>query len=273
MKYLRLLFIPLLVTAAALPVRAEKIVIGEGWAQLGDDTTPAVAKATALNNARRDALEQGVGVAVRGTSVVYNFELIRDLVTTATKGVITKEELLENKCETGDGKIACTARIRAVVKPLDLDRRGDFRIVKAAVLRSGSERSMAVPVFQHGDEIQVRAKANKDIFMNVFGVDQYGNILKLYPNKVARGRLVLSGDDFVFPTSEQMAAGVHLRVKTPAGLTRAIESVLFIATTSPVNLLEDKPIENATLSDLMMELSRLSPSVWTDKTLGYEVRN
>lgn len=64
------------------PVRVE----AEGTILLGDDSTMGQAKAAALNNARRAALEKATGVEVRGSSMIYNYQLISDLVVTATKG-------------------------------------------------------------------------------------------------------------------------------------------------------------------------------------------
>ena len=61
---------------------------------MGDDTTPAQARAMARNNARRSALEQAVGIEVHGSTVIYNSDLISDLVVTATKGLIVREEIL-----------------------------------------------------------------------------------------------------------------------------------------------------------------------------------
>ncbi|MEK7196446.1 MAG: hypothetical protein AAB151_02145, partial [Nitrospirota bacterium] len=47
-----------------------QLIEKEGEAVLGEDTTPAQAKALALNNARRSAIEQVSGVIVHGSSVV-----------------------------------------------------------------------------------------------------------------------------------------------------------------------------------------------------------
>ena len=88
---------------AFIPVFADagqdniQIIEKEGEAVLGDDMTPAQAKALALNNARRSAIEQASGVIVHGSSVVYNFQLVSDLVASATRGVIVKEEILADE--------------------------------------------------------------------------------------------------------------------------------------------------------------------------------
>jgi hypothetical protein len=257
------------IIAAANP---EKVVEAEGWASLGEDTTPAVAKATALNNARRSALEKAIGIAIHGSSVVYNSELVSDLVLTATKGLIVKEEVLENNCNIKHNQILCMAKIRAYVKPLSLERRGDFRILRAHVRRPGSNIASSNPVFQFNDEIQVRVTVNEDSYIYIFSVDQYGNVSKLYPNKYALQELVPRKKEFIFPDSAQRAMGLKLRVTTPQKLRRAVESVLVIASRERIDILPGDTITNPTITDLMRQLSMKDPSLWVEKILGYEVR-
>jgi len=91
------LLLIMLCISTALAQSDIQIIEKEGEAVLGDDMTPAQAKALALNNARRSAIEQASGVIVHGSSVVYNFQLVSDLVASATRGVIVKEEILADE--------------------------------------------------------------------------------------------------------------------------------------------------------------------------------
>jgi len=261
-----LVFSPLSVSAA------DRVVEAVGEAAFSETTIPVV-KAAALNDARRNALEEAVGVAVRGTSVVYNSELISDMVQTATKGLIVKEEVLYNNCDIRNDQIHCSAKIRAHVRPLNLEKRGNYRFIRAGVVRpAAAGRMMKLPVFQDGEEIQVRLKVNMDSFLNIFSVDQYGNISKLYPNRYVKQELIPARREFVFPDETLRKLGLRLRVSTPGKLSRAVESLLLIATTEQIPLLEDAEVENPTISDLMRELSSIPPSRWVDRTVGYEVR-
>jgi hypothetical protein len=261
-----------MITYSIAIASSDKVVEAEGWASLGEDTTPAVAKAAALNNARRSALEKAVGIAIHGSSVVYNSELVSDLVLTATKGLIVKEEILESNCNIKDKQILCMAKIKAYVRPLNLERRGNFRIVRAHVRRPESNIATSNPVFQFNDEIQVRVTANEDSYMNVLSIDQYGNVSKLYPNKYFPQELVIRKEEFVFPNSAQRAMGLKLRVTTPQNLKRAVESILVIASRKRIDIMSDDAVANPTITDLMRELSMNDPSLWVEKTLGYEVR-
>ncbi|HBI24732.1 MAG TPA: hypothetical protein DDX84_11165, partial [Nitrospiraceae bacterium] len=203
-----------------------KVVIVEGKAVLGDDTTPAQAKAIAMNNARRNALEEAVGVNLHSSTLVYNSQLISDLIHTAAKGLIVGQKVIEDRCYTEAGNIYCIAKIEAQVKPLTLEKGKKIGIVKALVQRPDSNSASNNPVFQDGDEIQIKVTANEDSFMNIFSVDQYGNIIKLFPNDYIKAEILPSKKEFVFPDNNIRERGLKFRVATPKNLSKAIESVL-----------------------------------------------
>lgn len=162
------------------PVRVE----AEGTILLGDDSTVGQAKAAALNNARRAALEKATGVEVHGSSMVYNYQLINDLVHTATRGIIVKENVLKISCTTKDEQVSCSAKIEAWVKPLHTERRGDFAVMKAFVHRIDKVEAAASTVFQNNDEIMIRAMANQDAYFSLFSVDQFGRDKQALPERV-----------------------------------------------------------------------------------------
>jgi len=252
-------------------VEEVKVVTAEGKIVLGDDTTPAHARAIAMNNARRTALEAAVGVNLHGSSVIYNSDLVSDLVVTATKGIIVKQNVLEDKCYTEEDRIYCLVRIEAHVKPLSQLDSKKVRILKASIRRPDKNVSENSPVFQDGDEIQIKVAASDNVFINIFSIDQYGNVIKLYPNNYIKAEIIPSGREFTFPDDTIRSQGLNLRVTTPKGLKSGIESVLIIATKEEGFFLTDPSIQNPTISDLMNELSRLDPAAWTEKTIGYEV--
>ena len=257
-----------------VPSSAEgiKVVIAEGKAVLGDDTTPAQAKAIAMNNARRNALEEAVGVNLHSSTLVYNSQLISDLISTATKGLIVAQKVIDEKCYTEGGNIYCSAKIEAQVKPHTLEKGKKISIVKASVQRPDRDSASNNPVFQDGDEIQIKVTANEDSFMNIFSVDQYGNIIKLFPNDYVKAEILPSKKEFVFPDNNIRERGLKFRLTAPKNLSKAIESVLIIATKEEGNFLSDKTIQNPTISDLMKELSEIDQSSWDEETVGYEVR-
>jgi hypothetical protein len=246
-------------------------VIAEGRALLGEDTTPAQAKALALNDARRIAVERAGGVMVRSASVVYNSELISDLISAFSKGLIVKEDILSEGLRTEDGRLAYICRIKASIKPISQEKQKDIRIDRVEVARVDRPFSSSTPVFQDNDEIRIRVKTEGDLNMNVFSVSQDGGIVLLLPNPYVKLKKVSDNQDFIFPDEAMRGSGFKLRVHTPKNISRAYETILIIATKEKKDFLSAKSRE-ATITDLMGELSLLEQSSWADATIGYEVR-
>ncbi|MDO9529695.1 MAG: DUF4384 domain-containing protein [Syntrophales bacterium] len=247
-------------------------VIADGQAVLGEDTTPAWARSLALNNARRAAIEKASGVKVHGLSVVYNYQLISDLISAFSKGLIVKEEVLMDDLKADGKNVTYFIRIKAHVKPLEHKKPGSFRIVKAEVFRAGETSNTKNPVFQNNDEIQIRVGVNSDLFLNIFSVSQDGRITKLLPNRYFKNDRASTDRDFIFPDDIQRVTGLKLRVHSPKSLSSALETILIVATKEKVELLSNSKQAENTITDLMYELSELDQSLWVDKTIGYEVR-
>jgi hypothetical protein len=247
-------------------------VIADGQAVLGEDTTPARARSLALNNARRSAIEKAAGVRVHGLSVVYNYQLISDLISAFSKGLIVKEEILKEDLKSDGKNVTCFIRIKAHVKPLEHKKPGNFRIVKTEVFRAGGASNTKNPVFQNNDEIQIRVGVNTNLFLNIFSVSQDGRITKLLPNKYFKNNRASADRDFVFPDDVQRTTGLKLRVHSPKNLSSALETILIVATKEKVDLLSNSKQAENTITDLMYELSGIDQSLWAEKTIGYEVR-
>lgn len=246
-------------------------VVAEGKSLLGDDTTPAQAKALALNEARRIAIEKASGILVNSSSVVYNWQLISDLISAFSKGLIVKEEILSDGIRTEDGRAVYVCRIKARVKPLKVEAGKDIKIIKAEVARADRPFSSMNPIFQDNDEIRIRVQAEGDLAMNIFSVSQDGRVTRLLPNPYMESKTIPSRRDFIFPDEPLRDAGFKLRVHTPKNISRAYETIVVIATKDKRVFLSGKEKE-ATLSDLMQDLSQVEQSFWTDAVIGYEVR-
>ncbi|MBI4683316.1 MAG: DUF4384 domain-containing protein [Nitrospirae bacterium] len=249
-----------------------KIVEAVGEVLLGDDTTPAQGKAMARNNARRNALEHALGVQIHGSTVLYNSSLISDLVVTATKGLIIAEELLEDRPIVKADQVYHFCKLKATVKPINIEKRGNFKILKVEVVRADSDSSHENPVFQDNDEIRVRVRVNEDAYINIFSVSQDGMISKLLPNDYFKSAMLAAKNTLIYPDDIQRALGLKLRVKAPKKQNRALESVLVIATKEKADLLSDGTPADPTLTDLLKMLSEIDPSLWAESTVGYEVR-
>ncbi len=249
-----------------------QVIEKEGEAVLGDDMTQAQAKALALNNARRAAIEQASGVIVHGSSVVYNFQLISDLVASATRGVIVKEEILLDDVKKEGKQIVYYTKIRAHVKALEGREKSTLKILNASVNRYGSSPSSTAIVFQDNDEIQIRAKVNSDAYIHIFNISQDGLVTKLYPNDYFKSEVIPANSLFTFPDEKQRTLGLKMKVRAPKNLSRAVETILIAATKEYVDFISEKKSGEVTITDLMKELSEMDVLLWAEKTVGYEVR-
>ncbi len=265
-----LLLLPALRANGATQDTSIKEVEGHGEAEVSEDLTLGQAKAAALNRALVNALE-AVGVNVDSKSIVFNGALVSDLVRSSSRGVIVSWKIIEDHPEVRGNRIIYKIRVKASVKSLNLEKRGNFKVDASVSRVDKTPGSSGSQVFQHDDEIQVRVRSNKDAYLHIFGVDQNLIISKLYPNDYVKDEVVPSGKIFVFPSGSLRDRGIRLRVKAPKVAQRATESVLVVGTTEKTALLTDIKVENATITDLMRELSVLDSSLWVEKTIGYEV--
>ena len=258
-------------TAASVLPEETCEVVAEGKSLLGDDTTPSQAKAFALNEARRIAVEKASGIQVRSSSVVYNWQLVSDLISAFSRGLIVREDILYDGVKTEDGRAVYVCRIKARVKPLKLEMKKDIRILNAEVTRADRLFSATSAIFHDNDEIRIKIRAEGHSAINIFSVSQDGGVIRLLPNPFFEPKQVPSNQDFIFPDDALRKAGFRLRVHTPKNLSRAYETIVIIATKDKRVFLSGKE-EDATLSDLMQSLSQLEQSSWADAVVGYEVR-
>ena len=79
-------------------------VIAQGCTPFLKDLTLEEVRGRACDDARRSAIEQAVGVFVRGSVVVHNSQIVEELGTTLVRGVIEQEQWLEERIEEVSGE-------------------------------------------------------------------------------------------------------------------------------------------------------------------------
>jgi hypothetical protein len=245
------------------------VVNTEGKAEISAGRTPDEARRLALDRARRSALEEIAGVEVRGSTVVYNADLINDMIITGTGGLITGQDILHHECGEEEGRLVCTVRIRAEVSMLNNPKDAPFRI-KANILRPGGKGKSKMVFFQDGDEVQVRIKLDRKGYLSIFSVDQTGSVSQVFPNRYAVDSLVEAGEKFVFPDEALRTRGLRLRAQALEGQRKSNESMMIVATTRKVSFLEDGG-KIPLVTDLMAELAALDRDMWAQSTIGYVI--
>ena len=257
-------------------------VTATGEAPMARDTTLGQAQAQALDAARRNALESAVGVFLRGSTTVYNYQVAEDLVNSTVRGIIEQEEILDEGQESvkqpgGTGRqksLIYHVTLKAKVKPAPVERHGDYRLVA----------NLNHSTFNNGDEAKISVKTDTDSYLYIFDVTQDEEVLVLLPNSLIPEHKVSAGEEYLFPPEELRSRGVKLRVSTPPGVKRTQEKIKVIASKKKlvfmkarfqeaVSVFSDfKGKKTDLVTDLLKELAMLDGSDWTEATLPYEVR-
>lgn len=273
--YAILIFIAL--AAPSLSLAELKEVVAEGTAVIGPDMTGTEARVMALNDARRNAIEEASGVSVQGATFVSDYRVLFDLIRASSKGLIIKEEILDEdkkviKDRTPEGKTivheAYTVKLKAVVKPISQDK--GYKITRLTLHKAGNEEPLKAPVFTSNEEAQIRIMVNESSHIHIFSISQDGTVTKLLPGTYFPPVSLKSGEELIFPSDGQREIGLRLKVNIPSGFKKVLESTVVIATKNDHEFLQG--MKEMTIIDLWKELSEIDPALWAEDMTGYEVR-
>ncbi len=176
----------------------------------------------ALNNARRNAIEEASGVYVKSSTLVSDYTIIFDLIKASSRGLIVKEEILDEdkrfiKDKTPEGKIVIhetyLIKLKAIVKPIDSGR--GIKITRLALHKAGIGESLKIPTFNNNEEAQIRIRVNKDSYIHIFSISQDGVVTKLLPSQYFPPLFIKQGEEVIFPKEEQRNMGLRLKVSSP----------------------------------------------------------
>ena len=156
------------------------------------------------------------------------------------------------------------------VKALDSKSKPPGKFRHAYVQRPDRrDETKGVPNFQDGDEVQVRLRMDKDAYLHIFSVDQFGKIYPVYPNRYVDDAAIKGGSNFIFPDDGLRSMGFRLKARTLESQDRSNESLMIIATTGNDPFLEGQ--EDSTITDLLRELSDRDQSEWALEVVGYVI--
>ncbi len=259
---------------------ARVTVVAEGMAPFLKEMSLDEVRGRARDEARRNAIEQAVGVFVRSASVMHNSQITDELISSVSRGVIEEEywtaeeiqEVKEEKKRSGPAMAVYRTTIKAQVRPVRVERRAGFDL----------RGSLNKTVFQDSEEAFIKIRSTQPAYLHVFSVTQDGAVTLLLPNKFVERNQITPDQEVVFPSDTLRAMGVRLRVSLPKGEKLARESIKVIATKKPVRLVgEDTPAgvfntytgaENGMIQDVIKRLAQLEDEEWNETTLPYEVR-
>ncbi len=246
-------------------------VTAEGRAIFTDNMTPAEARAIALNNARRHALEKTLKIRERGDDLVYKGSIADEVVNWAARTHISEEKILKSRWDPlTSGGMAWYTQIMTTITVKGKKADGSLMVTDVSVTRPGQDKGDTV--FHPGEKIQARTKVSEDSYIQLFGIDQHGLVFRLFPVALTAQELLSPGETFIFPTEHEMKFGLKIRVSPLKGTDRLVESIMAVAWKKKGKLLEKEHIDHATVTDIMKELSSKDPADWAVKTSSYEVK-
>ncbi len=115
-----LIIMAIAVTVAPLHATETVTVTGVSFHEAGRD---AIAREKAMEDAKRQAIEQAMGTQVTSQTVVENFEVTRDQVMTHATGYLREMEILrEGRTDLGTYEVELRARVEIGALVADMDR-------------------------------------------------------------------------------------------------------------------------------------------------------
>lgn len=291
---------PALAAKKAAP--ATKRVSAMGEAPVVDGDT-ARAIENAKRQARRNAIEQGAGVAVASRSIVRNFTLVADEIVSAASGVLLDEEWGKPEVAGGVAKVSLTATVAreamedAVCTAIKANH--DPRIALVFVERHGSvdtpysaqgagrgvvEAMMArglmdncFTIVETGIEVS-KVAANGDIPQKY--IDQIAQTANAQYILVGKGEVVTKSNSLFNSRMRSYGVSISTRLfdvstKTYVSVTTAEGTAPAMSASSAVNQpsIRERVLQK-TLGDLFVEVGKK----WTDAAVNgamvaVEVRN
>ncbi|MEW6544360.1 MAG: DUF4384 domain-containing protein [Nitrospirota bacterium] len=260
-------------------------VVAEGLAPFARDMSLEEVRNRARDDARRNAIEQAVGVFVRGTTVLHNSQITDELIASVARGVIEDEQWLDERIEEikqdskdkkdrkiGPSMAVYHTRIKAMVRPVRVERRAGFEL----------RASLNKQVFQEGEEALIKVRSSQPAHLHLFSVTQDGAVTLLLPNRFLPQNQIAAEQEVVFPSEALRSLGIRLRVMLPKGSRKVVEYIKVIATRKPIGLVKEQSPEGvfqtfdgteaAMIQDVVKRLALLEDEDWTEATLPYEVR-
>ncbi len=257
-------------------------VVAEGLAPFSRDLSLDEVRGRARDEARRNAIEQAVGVFVRGTTVLHNSQITDELIASVARGVIEEEQWLEegirdiqDEKRRGQKVHVYHSKVKALVRPVRVERRAGFEI----------QASLNKQVFQEGEEALIKVRSSQPAYLHLFSVTQDGGVTMLMPNHFVKRNYFPANQEVIFPSDALRTLGVKLRVTLPHGAKKAVEYIKVIAIRKPVHLVKEQGdqaqesifhtfagAEGGMIHDLVKRLALLDDEDWTETTLPYEVR-
>ena len=234
---------------------------------VGDQETRAQARAAAVDEARKSAMQDILGVNVKSRLLDFQQEglgndeqLIESVLQTTRQGRILDEKILNEgyadladcrACRYQVGLRACLAEIKQA------DR--DFHV----------DLGLSRTRFVDGDEAGLTVTASKDCYIYLYDVGADGETSLIVPNELVGEIRLKAGETYSYPNEELRRGGVHLVAQIPNGKNISVETIRVIASKTPL----PRKLNDPALGGYLGVLRRLnaSPIDWSDDAQAFTI--
>jgi len=231
-------------------------------------------KSLAKKRARDSAVEEAVGSFIKGSTLVYNYQVAEDIITSIRRGVIVAEEIVQEgfKIPYPKQPPVYNVTMRVKVMPVQPERKEGFKV------------SVSLPrvVFKEGEDVEITITSTKSAYLYVFDIFSDDMVTLLVPSRYLADNRISAGTEFVFPGAGLESKGIKLKAHLLPGSRKAIERVKVIAVTERIEFFEKAIKEavfkefdgrsNTLIVNLFQALADLDPSSWAEATAVYEIR-
>lgn len=257
-----------------------------GWVEVTaevvapESESPADARARALGEARRAAVESVAGVRVSSSLVSWEgvresdaSSLVQSLTASRADALVLDEKLLGSEMKPLPGR---GYRMGVVLQARVLDRAGAADPGFQLQLELDRERFLA------GEDVALAVRASRDARIYVLGISE-DSAAVLLPNKWLADTRAGAGEWIRFPDGALRERGVRLVAQVPEGRDSAVEALVAVALRGDRRLENWMPTRDAVfratdaegagrmLAELLAPLSDLPPDSWTFDQVVYEV--
>lgn len=242
-------------------------VTSEGRAELSN-LTEAEARAMAVNEARRCAIEQVAGVRLSSATLVQDFQVLSDLINSSSYGQIIDQKIIRwdteslQKDPASPPVIVYKVTIKVLVARPEGEPDTSFRI----------DARLNKNVFNAGEEMTLSARCSRACYVTLINLSADGKAIPLVPSKIRDKNYLMSGAVFQFPNAEDRQAGISLRVGTLPGHKKDREAMVIVATKNRQPLTPSvNEVESYSSEEFGKWLVELPLSERTVKILPYQV--
>ncbi|MEF3255069.1 MAG: DUF4384 domain-containing protein, partial [Deferribacterales bacterium] len=177
-------FILSLIISSAVFAAQSTIVQADGYACMNEDRTKRQTEEIALQDAKRNALEQAQ-TYIKSETMVKNLELQKDLINAFAEGQVKVLEILgiwDNEPPRIGDCYRITIKSEVIPNEKALKKVSDANLLDDPTAPLQVKLWTDKDEYKSGDKIKIYLKGNKPFYAIVLYKDAKGEILQLLPN-------------------------------------------------------------------------------------------